>query len=142
MSHTSGRYSNHWVWPGANQEPDVHLHPAELRAYARNGNRYSPKTLNNLKRDITRDGVLHPVTIQTDGKKVAVADGHHRIMAALALGLVSVPVWVEHDRHAEGHRVRGGLADWLTGGGQPREQGWQLAPDEDDPPHRLGVTSL
>lgn len=130
-AHQSGEYTNSWVWSGANQEPDLYLHPKEVRAYARKYNTYSPRTLSNLKRDIARDGIQQPITIATDGKKAAITDGHHRAMAADALGLDKVPVWVEHDPEMYGGRgLKPGLGEWLGNGGSPRQPGWYMDPGE------------
>jgi ParB-like chromosome segregation protein Spo0J len=42
--------------------------------------------------DIKKRGVQTPIEIVTDGKKAAIADGHHRTLSASVAGVKSVPV--------------------------------------------------
>ena len=45
--------------------------------------------ITSMLESVARDGVLHPVTLGTDGR---VLDGHHRLLAARDLGIETIPV--------------------------------------------------
>jgi ParB-like chromosome segregation protein Spo0J len=66
----------------------------QLRPYASNPRTHSEQQLNLISQSIARFGFINPVLIDHDNVVIA---GHGRIMAALKLGLSTVPALrIEH----------------------------------------------
>lgn len=50
-----------------------------------------------LKRDIADRGIIEPIEVNTLGRTVPlIVDGHHRLTAAIDLGIMTVPVQTRH----------------------------------------------
>jgi ParB-like chromosome segregation protein Spo0J len=65
------------------------IHPADLIPYARNAKKHDPEQVAKLAGSIREFGFNNPVLIDQSNGIIA---GHGRVMAALKLGLESVPV--------------------------------------------------
>lgn len=70
----------------------VHAVPREIHAYKM------------LLRDVIENGIQEPVTILTDGRHVALEEGHKRVEAAMQLGIKTVPITIV--RRAFGYKRR------------------------------------
>ena len=49
------------------------------------------KTVNALVKDMKKNGIKLPVTVETDGKLGLLQDGNHRVAAAKLAGIKSIP---------------------------------------------------
>jgi hypothetical protein len=56
-----------------------------------------PRVDPGLERDIIRNGILHPITLRTNGAQGLITDGNHRIAIAQKLGIEEIPVQVWPD---------------------------------------------
>ncbi len=65
------------------------IHPADLIPYARNAKKHDPEQVAKIAGSIREFGFNNPVLIDQDNGIIA---GHGRVMAAIKLGLESVPV--------------------------------------------------
>jgi hypothetical protein len=63
----------------------------DLKPAPQNANRMEPARFEHLRQALERDGFLQPVLVRRDGAQYEIVDGHHRVEAARALGLASVP---------------------------------------------------
>jgi hypothetical protein len=101
--HTAGGVFNpHLDW----DEPDVsaavhaHLHPDEVVSYARHDNEW--RNLDNMDKlmgHLSEHGMLEPIYIGAGPEHAVIEDGHHRALAAQALGWGKVPVHITNDPH-------------------------------------------
>ncbi|WP_235871439.1 site-specific DNA-methyltransferase [Shimia sediminis] len=81
--------------------------PSILRAYAGNAREHSPKQIGQIKNSIIAFGFVYAIVVNKHG---SVISGHGRLMAALELGLLRVPiVRVEHLSEEQERALR--LAD-------------------------------
>ena len=84
----------------------VHAVPREIHAYR------------HLVRQIATEGIREPVVLLTDGRHVALEEGHKRVEAAMQLGIRSVPVEIRPHRFGYKRRYKfpigRGLAELLT----------------------------
>lgn len=69
----------------------TYLNPAELKAYGRNARTHEPEQVAQIVKSIERLGFANPVLVDEKNEIIA---GHGRTLAALELGLESVPVVV------------------------------------------------
>ena len=69
----------------------TYLNPAELKAYGRNARTHGPEQVAQIVKSIERLGFANPVLVDEKNEIIA---GHGRTLAALELGLESVPVVV------------------------------------------------
>ena len=67
----------------------VYMPPGELSPYENNARRHAPDDIEAIKKSILEDGFNDPIGIW--GDKNTIVEGHGRQMAALELGLESVP---------------------------------------------------
>jgi ParB-like chromosome segregation protein Spo0J len=77
-------------------------HVDQLKPYARNTRTHSANQVAALARSITRFGFTNPILAGEDGTIVA---GHGRLMAAMSIGMKTVPVivvsdWTDEERRA------------------------------------------
>jgi hypothetical protein len=101
--HTAGGVFNpHLDW----DEPDVsaavhaYLHPDEVMGYARHDNEW--RNLGNMDKlmgHLSEHGMLEPIYIGAGPEHAVIEDGHHRALAAQALGWGKVPVHITNDPH-------------------------------------------
>jgi hypothetical protein len=80
----------------------VQWHVDQLKPYARNSRTHSANQVAALARSITRFGFTNPILAGDDGTIVA---GHGRLMAAMSIGMKTVPVivvsdWTDEERRA------------------------------------------
>ena len=72
------------------QQPKLEqMHPADLIPYARNAKKHDPEQVVKIAGSIREFGFNNPVLIDQSNGIIA---GHGRVMAAIKLGLESVPV--------------------------------------------------
>lgn len=69
----------------------TYLDPRELKAYGRNARTHEPEQVAQIVKSIERLGFANPVLVDEKNEIIA---GHGRTLAALELGLESVPVVV------------------------------------------------
>lgn len=69
----------------------TYINPAELKAYGRNARTHEPEQVAQIVKSIERLGFANPVLVDEKNEIIA---GHGRTLAALELGLESVPVVV------------------------------------------------
>lgn len=67
----------------------VYLKPQELTPYERNARKHAPKDIEQIKASIAADGFNDPIGIW--GEKNIIVEGHGRQIAAIEMGLESVP---------------------------------------------------
>ena len=67
----------------------VYLPPGELTAYEKNARKHAPDDIEAIKKSILEDGFNDPIGIW--GDQNTIVEGHGRQIAALELGLDSVP---------------------------------------------------
>ena len=65
------------------------MHPADLIPYARNAKKHDPEQVVKIAGSIREFGFNNPVLVDQDNGIIA---GHGRVMAAIKLGLESVPI--------------------------------------------------
>lgn len=67
----------------------VYLPPGDLKAYEKNARKHAPDDIEAIKKSILEDGFNDPIGIW--GDQNTIVEGHGRQIAALELGLDSVP---------------------------------------------------
>lgn len=67
----------------------VYLPPGELTAYEKNARKHAPDDIEAIKKSILEDGFNDPIGIW--GENNSIVEGHGRQIAALELGLDTVP---------------------------------------------------
>jgi ParB-like chromosome segregation protein Spo0J len=76
-------------------EPNIRLMPLEwLQPYAKNAKLHPPEEIKRLAATIKRFGWDQPIVAEADG---TIIKGHGRRLAAIELGLDTVPVWIRSD---------------------------------------------
>lgn len=101
------RYAQTHIW----------MHPDDVEGYALQGNPIYGEKMPALKRSIEQHGIHTPLVIHTNGEQAALADGHHRLLAAQELGMDRVPVQIVHGWHDfddDDPSAEGPVRDWLN----------------------------
>lgn len=85
----------------------VYLPPGDLTPYENNTRKHSPDDIEAIKKSILEDGFLDPVGVW--GENNIIVEGHGRQIAALELGLESIPcVRLDHltDKQRREYAIR------------------------------------
>ena len=85
----------------------VYLPPGDLKPYEKNARKHAPDDIEAIKKSILEDGFLDPVGVW--GENNIIVEGHGRQIAALELGLESIPcVRLDHltDKQRREYAIR------------------------------------
>lgn len=94
----------------------VYLPPGDLKAYEKNARKHTPDDIEAIKKSILEDGFNDPIGIW--GDQNTIVEGHGRQIAALELGLDSVPcIRLDHltDKQRREYMIRHNRTAELSG---------------------------